>query len=100
HTRSKRDWSSDVCSSDLPTGGTDRGAARDASGSFFRLACREAESCRHSPFSGERGGRNCEWGCSRNSPLFSGRVECPEESTHLRSEERRVGKECRSGWET
>src|SRR5699024_11673154 len=33
HTRSKRDWSSDVCSSDLPLQGMDRGSARLCLGS-------------------------------------------------------------------
>src|SRR5437868_11391180 len=66
HTRSKRDWSSDVCSSDLSKGNIfvlNRGAQPlmefDASGRFVRA-------------------------------LMAGLLE--------RSEERRVGKECRSRW--
>src|SRR6266513_3959594 len=59
HTRSKRDWSSDVCSSDL----------------------REQQRAR----GGEGQDQQCEdlAGHPRSS---------------LRSEERRVGKECRSRW--
>src|SRR5207249_6953020 len=56
HTRSKRDWSSDVCSSDL--------TSTTSSTSW----------CAHPASAGS---------CSRR---------------RLRSEERRVGKECRSRW--
>src|SRR5438874_9023754 len=63
HTRSLRDWSSDVCSSDL------------------RLAPRRAVIVAH---------------------VDSRDVRCAAESEagdiHGRSEERRVGKECRSRW--
>src|SRR5204863_2492790 len=64
HTRSLRDWSSDVCSSDLPN--AIRGAA-DAvvdAGEFS----------------------------------FKGLVEASYRLSLDRSEERRVGKECRSRW--
>src|SRR6266704_5986878 len=57
HTRSKRDWSSDVCSSDLP---------RSAATADF----------------------------ARNRPTTSGLAM----RVRSRSEERRVGKECRSRW--
>src|SRR6266513_5477140 len=60
HTRSKRDWSSDVCSSDLSQGGN--------SGVVL-----------HRP--------------GRNRDAAPGR-----DLLRLRSEERRVGKECRSRW--
>src|SRR5438067_10288941 len=59
HTRSKRDWSSDVCSSDLLNG----------SRNFPK------------PFA------------IGKLPSFSDRASAPQ-----RSEERRVGKECRSRW--
>src|SRR5207253_3664878 len=59
HTRWPRDWSSDVCSSDLP-------------------------SCRTSP----RPGAVAGW-CW---------VACRRRARTRRSEERRVGKECRSRW--
>src|SRR5699024_11243868 len=58
HTRSKRDWSSDVCSSDL--------GHRVGSRNPFSLPTRQL--------------------------LYA----CPQ--LFLRSEERRVGKECRSRW--
>src|SRR5690625_6674215 len=61
HTRWPRDWSSDVCSSDLPA---DRGDGED-----------------------RRGGHD----------LRGVRVGEPAHVV-LRSEERRVGKECRSRW--
>src|SRR5206468_7079280 len=61
HTRSDRDWSSDVCSSDL----------------------------RRAPFSS---------GYLANRPSWS-QVSTPDCCRlHNRSEERRVGKECRSRW--
>src|SRR2546429_6347992 len=82
HTRCSRDWSSDVCSSDLSAN----------NGRFFEVPKERSQLLAESPQSlkpmqvrfkivvsgaeGERG---------------SGRVE-------YRSEERRVGKECRSRW--
>src|SRR3989449_7297365 len=60
HTRCSRDWSSDVCSSDLPR--------RNGSAIAFKLASLPMPRC---AFYG----------------LFV-----------VRSEERRVGKECRSRW--
>src|SRR5207245_8571952 len=65
HTRCYRDWSSDVCSSDLSCVGarTSRSPAR-------RLA----------------------------RPLHLGRWRWPAGLLAGRSEERRVGKECRSRW--
>src|SRR3989339_1141755 len=61
HTRSDRDWSSDVCSSDLRRHETEDGRSQPA------------------------------------VPAPQGQVERPE-SSRMRSEERRVGKECRSRW--
>src|SRR5437868_14710563 len=85
HTRSKRDWSSDVCSSDLSTpqhsqrrvyaqllrgpAGPVRATFRNAEGKEY-----DVEMAR-SPTS--------------NNPTFS---------AFRRSEERRVGKECRCRW--
>src|SRR5437868_14608477 len=73
HTRSKRDWSSDVCSSDLME--HDR-----------RAGCRSGSSpAGRAPWPGDtrpsRGAHPPHGGSSRRG----------------RSEERRVGKECRSG---
>src|SRR6266513_6303564 len=61
HTRSKRDWSSDVCSSDLERPGS----------------CARALVARPDPVQLE---------CASTTPTWS------------RSEERRVGKECRYRW--
>src|SRR5439155_15906263 len=66
HTRWPRDWSSDVCSSDLPRSGRE-----------------------HAYASGQDLGRTGEGFYVRIHALFSRRS---------RSEERRVGKECRSWW--
>src|SRR5699024_11781132 len=73
HTRSKRDWSSDVCSSDLL---------------LHEEAPREPRS--RSWLSG--------W-TSKTSPGISTRAVSPTPtcSSAPRSEERRVGKECSSG---
>src|SRR5207249_8947114 len=68
HTRSKRDWSSDVCSSDL--------ARRPWR---FRRTARPLLA---------------GWGTSIAS-AFAMPIRAKRSS---RSEERRVGKECRSGW--
>src|SRR5207249_7631417 len=65
HTRSKRDWSSDVCSSDLRS-------SIPWPGSGHGIDDREL---------GDRG-------------VYPG----PASFADTRSEERRVGKECRSGW--
>src|SRR5205814_6107663 len=68
HTRCLSDWSSDVCSSDLCTWDT-------AENSAWPLRCTHGMLCR---------------------ALVPG----PRARSHtsMRSEERRVGKECRSGW--
>src|SRR5437868_14030287 len=66
HTRSKRDWSSDVCSSDLPLQTLPvRGAPEGFAGEVVWLTGRVGPKCH---------------------PILR------------RSEERRVGKECRSRW--
>src|SRR2546430_9063957 len=81
HTRFDCDWSSDVCSSDLWA----RRAARDPDGGrcddrAHRGARRRRLRRRDRARARERRGR-------RRRPLLEGR-----------SEERRVGKECRSRW--
>src|SRR5690349_22121563 len=80
HTRSLRDWSSDVCSSDL--GGARRRAAR-----------RRAREDR------PRGGRSVLPRAVRPPRHWrrAGRGLARARPPH-RSEERRVGKECRSRW--
>src|SRR5207249_8863714 len=74
HTRSKRDWSSDVCSSDLYTS--------------------VARGTRHPPqiiaFRAIRARRDTD------ALVVLLEIHAGVEVPHLRSEERRVGKECRS----
>ena len=68
HTRSDRDWSSDVCSSDLLPQGLDKGPVDPL----------------RDPVVADNG---VDDGAEPRRPL-------------VRSEERRVGKECRSRWST
>src|SRR5690606_40463818 len=74
HTRFSRDWSSDVCSSDLPEGDpvNARGSRFGCPWLYFYCYC----LCHLSAQAGHQ------------LPRF----------VLLRSEERRVGKECRSRW--
>src|SRR5439155_6644556 len=72
HTRWPRDWSSDVCSSDLPFFTTPRPGKE---GGFYELV--------------------------GSSPLANDyEFEFARELINGRSEERRVGKECRCRWST
>src|SRR5207249_6343806 len=85
HTRSKRDWSSDVCSSDLISTSPrserrNPGASQPAQGNariFQSEPLRPLAEVSHE--------------------TFESRIPRREERP-IRSEERRVGKECRSGW--
>src|SRR5205809_7280144 len=63
HTRCSRDWSSDVCSSDLCPGASSFGKYRPAQGADL---------------------------------VRTAHVRLPNPASVLRSEERRVGKECRA----
>src|SRR5699024_11846134 len=77
HTRSKRDWSSDVCSSDL---------IDHLFGIVARSACVPQRQWRHSVGVHVLGGAlQLRERCDRDPRVLG-----------LRSEERRVGKECRS----
>src|SRR5439155_18816652 len=81
HTRWPRDWSSDVCSSDLFEIADARLTAFRSEADwiiFFELVSWSI--------------REQEFGCD---PFAYGTCVSPE---GLRSEERRVGKECRSRW--
>src|SRR3712207_7445394 len=81
HTRYWRDWSSDVCSSDLLTtvpADQLRAAAADARAVTARLATAQRPATQLPVL---------------DDPLVFRRVYNP-----VRSEERRVGKECRSRW--
>src|SRR5438067_10386865 len=83
HTRSKRDWSSDVCSSDLDSfvkvtlAGTNTIALYGARTNVF--------------FIGSNGYLTLNNGDATYLESFGSHFS-------LRSEERRVGKECRSRW--
>src|SRR3989440_807236 len=84
HTRSDRDWSSDVCSSDLHQPAADGQGDRVLSARLARIL-RE--------LSNALGVAKPRSGDTPPTPL--GGVEAMEAR---RSEERRVGKECRSRW--
>src|SRR5207249_9697584 len=89
HTRSKRDWSSDVCSSDLPTRGW-RCAGVLIHGTRARSLNTEATKPPRSALTS----KTCKRGLYElNCPLHRVTV-C--KAFAMRSEERRVGKECRS----
>src|SRR5699024_11929408 len=89
HTRSKRDWSSDVCSSDLA----------EAIGISLPTAYRLARSC------GWEAPNAAESGASRQRGKSKTKYTQEQKNTFFkafdrlqnRSEERRVGKECRGG---
>src|SRR5207249_6481916 len=84
HTRSKRDWSSDVCSSDLILWIKRMGEGFVAAG---EIPPAQAASALNTIAAWKGTNLNHE------RPILE--TELP-----LRSEERRVGKECRSGWWT
>src|SRR5205807_4046089 len=82
HTRLQGDWSSDVCSSDLsesrrPLGGM----AAGSEAATRRLASRHRGS-------GPQGGGDA----------YDFSAQCADACSGVRSEERRVGKECRCWW--
>src|SRR5256884_968776 len=82
HTRCSRDWSSDVCSSDLPSG--------------FCLCAQSGfeTSVRQGPCQIWSHGYSTKSERTRRSAR-----RCGRRARHPpRSEERRVGKECRSRW--
>src|SRR5204863_6501610 len=93
HTRSLRDWSSDVCSSDLVLGGE----------LHVRAYCEDVE------FSPEDASRtDFDYMCDVLSAVIEAgarTINIPDTVGYAiprewRSEERRVGKECRSRWAT
>src|SRR5690625_5581378 len=81
HTRWPRDWSSDVCSSDLLTG---------AHGSLTELSALVAGAAPGASSARAAADVALHDAWARDAELAL--VEL------LRSEERRVGKECRAGW--
>src|SRR5687768_17692591 len=83
HTRCSRDWSSDVCSSDLPSSSTSSSTSSSSSGSppvtltTFRAYSITTDGV---------------------DVYMTGIVEGTLSKISVRSEERRVGKESRSRW--
>src|SRR3989440_11792858 len=95
HTRSDRDWSSDVCSSDLGGAvvfgvilGTGVGGGIVVDGQILMGANLIAGEWGHNPLPWPTAD---EW---PGPPCYCAKRGCVE----ARSEERRVGKECRSRW--
>src|SRR3712207_6888883 len=83
HTRYWRDWSSDVCSSDLE-----------------KLQYLKIMKSERRFLGVEMGVELAHDGCGKRSVVAYGQAEggVLGENEYLRSEERRVGKECRSRW--
>src|SRR3712207_8633997 len=88
HTRYWRDWSSDVCSSDLYVAGGQQ---------VFMMSWRNPDE------------RHADWGLDAYGQAILDAMDAVERATGSRqvalqafcsgrSEERRVGKECRSRW--
>src|SRR2546421_9383890 len=83
HTRSDRDWSSDVCSSDLL-----KRVTLELGGKSPNIILPDADLDAAVKGSFQGIYFNTGQACNAGSRLF----------VHRRSEERRVGKECRSRW--
>src|SRR5207249_6405439 len=91
HTRSKRDWSSDVCSSDLATQARIKATYPEI---FAR--CRESFGC----FIHDADPRKAlEVSPEEREAFFEKLYREPGFGIWMRSEERRVGKEWRARWE-
>src|SRR5206468_7686755 len=96
HTRSDRDWSSDVCSSDLTT--ASRMAYEQGGGDMKEIAPlldEAGKSATSDPLKSFRA-------YMKAGVLMSGTKWSPDAelttALNFRSEERRVGKECRYWW--
>src|SRR5690606_40815779 len=93
HTRFSRDWSSDVCSSDLG-----RGEGSGNAGTSGRGHKGQKSRSGYSKKIGFEGG---QMPLQRRVPKFGFKnINRVEYNGINRSEERRVGKECRSRWST
>src|SRR5207249_6076351 len=93
HTRSKRDWSSDVCSSDLNSKIGDT----PVRGNFgAQLVHAQQSTTGFCPGCG--GGQPVSGGTSYNDVLPSANIIF-DLTPDVRSEERRVGKESRCRWQ-
>src|SRR5207249_6073975 len=95
HTRSKRDWSSDVCSSDLLGFDIRRG------GQFLSPVRKTIIVLPPASLVAHREIQLLVWtkGQPTRDVVTSGR-QIRDEIEGIRSEERRVGKECRERWWT
>src|SRR5206468_9193748 len=94
HTRSDRDWSSDVCSSDLSPS-----EQRDKTVASFGLSPRkDARSPRLTAYSLEPSISSNANRSHTDEPVHLAAGTAMEPLHQCRSEERRVGKECRAGW--
>src|SRR5699024_12190305 len=96
HTRSKRDWSSDVCSSDLGDVAVPGSLQSIGNRAFFKC---EGLTSITLPKSLHSIGNSAFCGCKglKSVTLPEG-LQCIEWNAFSgRSEERRVGKECRGG---
>src|SRR5258706_10097798 len=82
HTRLVSDWSSDVCSSDLPI----RTSSENDASTCARPGCVRNRPWQSGRVRSRDSNRTALCRCSRRDPRMG------------RSEERRVGKECRSRW--
>src|SRR5206468_8102770 len=82
HTRSDRDWSSDVCSSDL---------SHEVPLVVLDIWMEEMTGL-------EVLARLCAISPQTNVIVITGREDSAARITAMRSEERRVGKECRDRW--
>src|SRR5439155_4820896 len=90
HTRWPRDWSSDVCSSDLACEPYLSYAADDKYGSHARVRLLHAEQLLDAI--------SAATGVPEKFPSFPRGTPAAALPDGERSEERRVGKECRAGW--
>src|SRR5207249_9776787 len=93
HTRSKRDWSSDVCSSDLISGSP---SLIEVTGGLVASTDLARDRALHAAAIEREGAARVEaaagWDCQRARDFAAG--------NDPRSEERRVGKEGRHRWWT
>src|SRR5690606_39700319 len=95
HTRFSRDWSSDVCSSDLFMGPLIREAARARTEDFCRRALEEGASL---ALGGKRPA-GLDKGFFFEPTIFDNVTNDSYLGQRERSEERRVGKEGRARWQ-
>src|SRR5690606_39446571 len=84
HTRFSRDWSSDVCSSDLEWAKENPDAVR----ALCRRRSKRMRDARKVPYLDSDIFNRDNWVCQL----------CDKPIDPNRSEERRVGKECRASW--